>query len=368
MRIGIIGAGQLGQMLGFAARDLGLQCHYLDPAPEPPAAVCGPVLQAAFDDQHALALLAAGSDVLTYEFENVPVDALQDIRQPVTIYPPPQALRHAQDRFAEKQLFEKLQIALPMYRCVDTLEDLRDAAAALRLPLVLKTRRLGYDGKGQCVIREPAEIGAAWESCGGKNLITEQWIDFDFEVSIIGVRNVAGDIVTYPLTRNEHRDGILRVSRAPLENAVLTRKAKDYVSSLLEHLDYVGVLTLELFVVGDQLLANEFAPRVHNSGHWTIEGADPSQFTAHLLAITGQPLTTPQMRGHAGMLNLIGSMPPSLPPIDGASLHDYGKQPRAGRKLGHVTVIGDSPELRDQRLEQLQQIVTQSSAAAGTET
>ena len=362
MRIGIIGAGQLGQMLGFAGRGLGMQCQFIDPSPRPPAAVCGPVLQAEFDDREALTALAKTCDVLTYEFENVPVAALQYIAAKVPVYPPPAALRHAQDRLLEKQLFERLHIPLPAYRRVDSLADLAAAVTALGLPVVLKTRRFGYDGKGQCVIRAATELQAAWRECGGGELIAEQWVEFDSEVSAIGVRNVAGDIVHYPLTMNEHLGGILQVSRAPLENSALTRTAQEYVALLLQELQYVGVLALEMFVVGERLLANEFAPRVHNSGHWTIEGAAPSQFAAHLLAISEQNLQTPQLQGHAGMLNLIGSIPAALRTQSGCTLHDYGKQARAGRKLGHVTVLGDSGADRDQRLAVLQRIVTGSSA------
>ena len=366
MRIGIIGAGQLGQMLGFAARELGMQCRFVDPAPKPPAAAYGAVTRAEFDDRDALARLAASSDVVTYEFENVPVAALQQIADRVPVYPPPAALGHAQDRLAEKQLFQQLHIPLPAYHRVDSRDDLDAAVASLGMPLVLKTRRLGYDGKGQFVIRQPADVSAAWQQCGGSELIAEQWVSFDYEVSAIGARNVAGDIICYPLTRNEHAHGILRTSRAPLQHAALARQAEQHVTALLEHLQYVGVLALEMFVTGEQLLANEFAPRVHNSGHWTIEGAETSQFTAHLLAISNQALPVPRVPGHAGMLNLIGTMPRNLQLPAGASLHDYGKAPRPGRKLGHITVIGDSAEARDALLARVRESVTESTPPAGT--
>ncbi len=240
MRIGIIGAGQLGQMLGFAARGLDMQCQFVDPSPNPPAASCGPVIQAAFDDRHALATLAQNSDVVTYEFENVPVEALQHISDRVPVYPPPEALRHAQDRLAEKRLFDHLHIPLPAYQQVDSLDDLQAAAAVLGLPLALKTRRLGYDGKGQYVIRKPADIQIAWRQCGGNELIAEAWVDFDYEVSAIGARNVSGDVISYPLTRNEHAGGILRTSRAPIENESLTRTAEQYMANLLQNLNYLG--------------------------------------------------------------------------------------------------------------------------------
>ncbi len=358
MRIGIIGAGQLGQMLGFAARDLGMQCQFIDPSPDPPAAVCGPVIQAAFDDADALATLAQNSDVITYEFENVPVAALEKISGQVPVYPPPDALRLAQDRLTEKQLFADLDIPLPVFRRVASLVDLETAADAIGLPLVLKTRRLGYDGKGQLVIRQQADIATAWQQLGSTDLIAEEWVHFDYEVSAIGARSVSGDVITYPLTQNEHVDGILRVSRAPVADKALTRRAEKYMRGLLEHLNYVGILTLELFVAGDRLLANEFAPRVHNSGHWSIEGAEPSQFKAHLVAISGGRLEAPSLRGYAGMLNLIGDIPEQARRLSNGILHDYGKQPRPGRKLGHITVIADTIEARERILAEIKQIVT----------
>ncbi len=228
----------------------------------------------------------------------------------------------------------------------------------MHLNAILKTAMLGYDGKGQFVIQRKADIEAAWQRLGGNELIAEAWIDFDYEVSAIGARNAAGDVITYPLTRNEHADGILRVSRAPVEAEALTELAGRYLSRLLESLDYVGVLALELFVVGDELLANEFAPRVHNSGHWSIEGARPSQFTSHLIAISNGHLEAPQLRGFAGMLNLIGEIPDVDGRLSHCHLHDYGKQAQPGRKLGHITVIADSATERDRLLDEIGRFVT----------
>jgi len=355
MRIGIVGAGQLGQMLGFAARDLGLECRFVDPSDAPPAASAGDVIRRPFDDDVALAELAATCDVVTYEFENVPVEALLRISDRVPVYPPPEALRHAQDRLAEKRLFDSLQIPLPNYRAVDSLDDLRQAAADIGLPLVLKTRRLGYDGKGQFLVRETDDIPRAWNALGGDPLVAESWVNFDCEVSAIGVRTPGGAIALYPLTRNEHSGGILRQSTAPVDDALLESIAGQYMTALLTRLDYVGVLALELFVTGDRLLANEFAPRVHNSGHWTIEGAETSQFANHLRAITSQAPGPTACRGHAGMLNLIGTIPPAARHLDipGCHLHEYGKAPRTGRKLGHITVVADTAAERDRRLRQL---------------
>ena len=358
MRIGIIGAGQLGQMLGYAARDLGMQCVFVDPSPSPPAAACGEVIQAAFDDTTALSTLAETCDVVTYEFENVPIAALDEISDRVPVYPPPAALLHAQDRLTEKQLFTSLDIPLAAFHRVDSKADLETAAATIGLPLVLKTRRLGYDGKGQFVVKTAADISVAWQELGGTELIAEQWVDFDYEVSAIGARNPSGDIISYPLTQNQHVDGILHTSRAPVANEPLTLRAEQYLRRLLEALDYVGVLALELFVTGDRLMANEFAPRVHNSGHWTIEGAQPSQFTAHLLAISDASLIAPLLRGHAGMLNLIGKIPDTARMLQTGTLHDYGKEARPGRKLGHITIIADSTAERERLVSEIEQSVT----------
>lgn len=361
MRIGIIGAGQLGQMLGYAARDLDVECRFVDPSDTPPAADCGEVIQRPFDDAEALAELAATCDVVTYEFENVPVEALHKIEGKVPVYPPAAALRHAQDRLDEKRLFDQLDIPLPGYRIIDSREDIVTAADQLGLPLVIKTRRLGYDGKGQFIIRDRNDIDDAWKALGANSLIAEQWVNFDYEVSAIGARNVDGDVVIYPLSRNVHEDGILRTSRSPIDAPVLTERAETYVRRLLGHLDYVGVLALELFVCDNDLMANEFAPRVHNSGHWTIEGAATSQFENHLRAVMNKPLGSTASVGHAGMINLIGDIPDSVRSLEHGVLHDYGKAPRPGRKLGHITVIAETAASRDALVDIISQSVNQST-------
>lgn len=347
MRVGIVGAGQLGQMLGNAARDLGIECEFLDPSDNPPALSAGNVIKAPYDDPDALATLAANCDVLTYEFENVPVDALAKLNADIDIYPPLAALHSAQDRLLEKALFAKLNMQLPGYCAVDTREDLEAAAKSLGLPFVLKTRRFGYDGKGQFVVRTTAEIEAAWTALGGQPLIAEAFVRYDSEMSIIAARSTTKDIAIYPLSKNHHRDGILHTSVSPILNATLTKKAETYVVDLLRHLDYVGVLALELFVVGDDLLVNEFAPRVHNSGHWSIEGSTTSQFHNHILAVSGRPLGPTDPSAHAGMVNLIGTISDAARHLSDGHFHDYGKEARAGRKLGHITVTADSPGERD---------------------
>ncbi|HNP63896.1 MAG TPA: 5-(carboxyamino)imidazole ribonucleotide synthase [Woeseiaceae bacterium] len=361
MRIGIIGAGQLGQMLGLAARDLGVEVRFVDPSPRPPAAVCGKVIQSAFDDPVALVALAETCDVISYEFENVPVAALQQIDGIAPIFPPAAALSYSQDRLHEKQLFESLGIPLAAFHAIDSRADLNVAARALGLPMVIKTRRLGYDGKGQRVVRDTDDLDIAWKSLGGQPLIAEQWIAFDYEISCIGVRSVSGEIAIYPISKNVHVDGILRTSRSPLAAPRLAETASNYVHRLLDYLNYVGVLALELFVVNDQLLANEFAPRVHNSGHWTIEGSETSQFENHLRAILDMPLGSTASIGHAGMVNLIGKIPEAIRTQSPGVLHDYGKAPRPGRKLGHFTVITDTAVECDELVEKIDKNVNQST-------
>ena len=361
MRIGIIGAGQLGQMLGFAARELGVECRFLDPSDAPPAAACGEAIQRPFDDAVALAELAETCDVVTYEFENVPVEALHEIDDKVPVYPPADALRYSQDRLEEKRIFDRLDIPLPGYRTIDSRDDMVDAVNALGLPCVVKTRRFGYDGKGQFVIRERTDIDDAWGALGGQPLIAEQWVPFDFELSCIGVRNVDGDIAIYPLARNVHVGGILHTSCSPVEAPGLAERAETYVRHLLTHLDYVGVLALELFVCDDDLLANEFAPRVHNSGHWSIEGSKTSQFENHLRAVMNRPLGSTASVGHAGMINLIGEIPDAARSLDDGVLHDYGKSPRPGRKLGHITVTAETADERDRLVDRISETVTGST-------
>ena len=350
--VGVLGAGQLGRMLGLAGRSLGLGFEFLDPADDPPARIAGHVISRPFDDPEALSMLAGRSDVVTYEFENVPVSAVETLAERVPVYPPANALRSAQDRLLEKRLFERLSIPVPPWRQVDTLADLRDAAHEIGVPLILKTRRMGYDGKGQAIISDAAEVESAFDRLRGRPLIAEQRVAFDREVSVFGARRRNGDVVVWPVTENRHDTGILRCSLAPVEDEKVVSTARRYIDALLSDLDYVGVLALELFVAGDRLLANEFAPRVHNSGHWTIDGAVTSQFENHLRAILDLPLGATDAKGHVAMINLIGRIPPEVARLTraGFRLHDYDKSPRPGRKLGHLTAVEPSLESRDLRL------------------
>jgi 5-(carboxyamino)imidazole ribonucleotide synthase len=359
MKIGIIGAGQLGRMLALEGYPLGLRFVFVDQSPDAPGAQVGEIITGSFDDPRALARLADAADVITFDVENVPVEAVREIAAKRPFLPPVAALESAQDRLLEKTLFNELGIPTPRFLPVDDRAGLDGAVAQLGLPAVLKTRRLGYDGRGQAFLRSPSDLDAAWERFGAYPLILEAYVAFECEVSLIGVRGVSGELRCYPLSENVHEDGILRYSRAPLLDENLQATAEAYIVRLMEHLEYAGVLTVEFFVEGGRLLANEMAPRVHNSGHWTIEGAVTSQFENHIRAILDLPLGDTAMRGHAGMVNFLGQLPAlrDVLAITGAHMHSYGKTPRPKRKLGHCTVVADTPEARDAGLERVLRLV-----------
>jgi 5-(carboxyamino)imidazole ribonucleotide synthase len=350
--VGVLGAGQLGRMLGLAGRALDLDFEFLDPAPDPPARIAGHVIARPFDDAEGLAMLAERCDVVTYEFENVPVTAVVALAERVPVYPAANALETAQDRLHEKQLFAQLGIPVPAWQAVESIDDLQRAAEAVGLPMVLKSRRMGYDGKGQAVAHDHDGLREAFARLGGRPLIAEQLVPFDREVSVIGARRKCGETAIWPLSENRHEAGILRCSLAPVDDDAIVAAAHGYIEAMLSHFNYVGVLALELFVVGNRVLANEFAPRVHNSGHWTIDGAVTSQFENHLRAILDLPLGDTAARGHAVMVNLIGCMPTVSGKLAraGFRLHDYDKAPRPGRKLGHITALADSAAGRDRCL------------------
>jgi len=359
MRIGIIGAGQLGQMLALAGYPLAQRFLFLDSSADSPGGQVGPMITGAFDDPASLERLAAETDLVTYEFENVPVAALAAVAKSRPCHPPVEALRISQDRLLEKELFGRLGIPTPAFRAVDSLADLRAAVAAIGLPCVLKTRRLGYDGRGQHYLRRPADVEAAWNALGGVPLILEGFVDFDREVSIIGARSTRGETRCYPLCGNAHREGILRVTLAPATNARLQKAAERHLRRVMDHFGYAGVLTIEFFVQRGRLVANEMAPRVHNSGHWTIEGAVTSQFENHLRAIMGLPLGETRAVGYSAMVNFIGTMPDRdrVLALPGAHHHDYGKAPRQGRKLGHCTIVARTAAERDRILRRLLRLV-----------
>jgi len=357
--VGIIGAGQLGQMLEHAATNIGLSCTCLDISDHSPVSCTGNIGKAACESLNQLSAVAKSCDVVTYEFENVPAAVLRTVETQCPVWPSPTALEYAQDRLAEKKLFQSLGIPVTGHRCVDSAEDLRKASESLGLPLIVKTRRLGYDGKGQRRLESPGEAASVFDDLGGRDLVAEQIVPFDREVSAIGARGVDGEIATYALSKNEHREGILRIARAEVGDTRLASIAHQYLKRLMIRLGYVGILTLELFVLEDQLLANEFAPRVHNSGHWTIEGAKTSQFENHLRAITGMPLGDTSVIGFPGMVNIIGKIPEdsAFDGIGDVILHNYEKSCRPGRKLGHATIIGENAAHRDQLLLRLNAVL-----------
>jgi 5-(carboxyamino)imidazole ribonucleotide synthase len=353
--VGVLGGGQLGRMLGLAGLPLDLRFVFLDPTSEAPAATVGRHIRAAYDDHRALNELVALSDVVTYEFENVPSGPLRLIEARVKLCPSIEALEIAQDRLVEKQVLERAGVPVAPYEAASSQEELENAVIRVGSPAVVKTRRMGYDGKGQMVVRDGATTAGAFDHLGSVPLIVESLVGFDRELSVIAVRSEDGGVFCYPVIENSHRNGILRLSLAPAPDLdpALDHLAKAYARSLMDGLGYVGVLALELFQVGRDLIANEFAPRVHNSGHWTIEGAEFSQFENHLRAILGLPLGSTEVRGHCAMVNLIGSVPPlrSIASIPEAHIHVYGKRVRPGRKVGHVTVCAPDARGRDRLLE-----------------
>jgi 5-(carboxyamino)imidazole ribonucleotide synthase len=341
LHVGIVGAGQLGRMLALAGYPLGIHCVFLDRSAAAPAAQVAPILTGELEDAAQLAALAARSDVLTFDWENISGSALAPLETLTQVRPPRAALEVSQDRLSEKALFSKLRIPVAAHAAIGDKEQLLRAARKLGLPGVLKTRRMGYDGKGQVVLRSPAQIDEAWEAIGGPDLIYERFQEFSREVSLVGARSATGQTVFYPLSANTHGGGILHYSIAPFVNAALERSARTYLKRVMNALSYVGVLTIEFFVVKGRLIANEMAPRVHNSGHWTIEGCVTSQFENHLRAICDLPLGSTRALGHTAMINFLGEMPDRerLLAIDGLAFHDYGKEPRPGRKLGHCTIL-----------------------------
>lgn len=346
MSIGILGGGQLGYMLALAGYPLGMRFRFLDPSPEAPVGRIAPRVTGDFSDRGALEKFAHGLEVVTYEFENVPVDALHFLAKKVAIFPPPGALEAAQDRLREKQVFEKLGIATTEFASVPAASELDLALKKLGLPAVVKTRRMGYDGKGQWTLRTAEDVKIAKEGLPRLPIIVERFVPFTRELSVIAARGKTGEIAFYPLAENHHRNGILRLSLAPAPGITpqIQQAAEDAARKVLESLNYVGVLAIEFFERDGQLLANEMAPRVHNSGHWTIEGAVTSQFENHLRAINGLPLGSTTAIGASAMINLIGEVPDSAKvlAVPSAHLHLYGKEPRPGRKLGHVTLRAPS--------------------------
>jgi 5-(carboxyamino)imidazole ribonucleotide synthase len=344
-------------MLALAGYPLGIECRFIGGGPASPAGQIAPIRTAALDDAAAVAALASEVDVLTFEIENVSIPVLTGVAERVPIYPPLPIVAIAQDRLAEKQLFESLSIPTAKFVAVDKRADLERLGDTLGWPVVLKARRLGYDGRGQRIVKSVTELLAGWDELGRVPAIVEGWVDFERELSLIAVRGADNAQVYYPLTENVHRDGILVSSIAPYGDSPLQRTAEQWLREIMTRFDYRGVLTVEFFATTAGLVANEIAPRVHNSGHWTIEGAETSQFENHLRAVLGWPLGATGIRGHAAMLNFLSRIPEptDILAIPGAHLHDYGKEPRPGRKVGHCTLLDSA---RDRLLARLASLRT----------
>ncbi len=347
MTIGVLGGGQLGLMLAEAGEPLGLSFRFLDPAPEAPAGRQRELVVAAFDDLEAIARFTEGLDLVTFEFENVCRHAAETLTRRVAVRPGVRSLEISQDRSLEKAFLEECGIPVPRHAKAASLAELRQAIETVGTPAILKTRRFGYDGRGQARIDRPEDAEAAWAAVAGVPCVLEERVRFRRELSVIVARSIDGSTAAWPPIENRHEGGILRRSVAPapgLSEATAARAA-GHALALAERLGHFGVLALELFEAADgTLLANEFAPRVHNSGHWTIEGSATSQFENHLRAILGWPLGDTASRGVAAMVNLVGRCPPApqLLGIPAAKVHLYGKASREGRKLGHVTVVGEA--------------------------
>lgn len=346
MEAGVLGGGQLGRMLALAGYPLGIRCTFYDPAPDACAGQVAPIHCASYDDIGSLERFAQDKQVITYEFENVPLQTARWLAEHVVVHPTPRALELFQDRLLEKSFLNEVGIPTPAFAPIDPNDPAR-ALEQVGCPCVVKTRRFGYDGKGQFVANTPEEYFAGVARLGSQPLILEALVPFERELSALGVRGMDGEVRLYPLVENLHREGILRCSLAPAPDSEhLLTVATRYIQQLTHALGYVGVIALEMFQVGDQLLANEVAPRVHNSGHWTIEGAYTSQFENHLRAVLGLPLGVTQARGVCAMVNVIGTIPPiqTILRVPGARLHLYGKAPRPGRKVGHITLCASDRE------------------------
>jgi len=361
MVIGILGAGQLARMLALAGKPLGLKFIFLDPTPIACAADIGKHLIGDYTDKKLLTQLAEESDIITYEFENVPVEIINFLSQQTPVYPSAKALSVGQDRMTEKTFFQNLGLPTAPFAAISSLKDLQLAMPRIGYPAILKTRRLGYDGKGQVILNQEQDLASAWQAINQSPAIIESFIHFEREVSIIASRSVSGEIAYYPLSENTHHKGILRLAKAT-ENDPLQTQAEQYINTLLAALDYVGTIALELFATTDNLIVNEFAPRVHNSGHWTIEGSETSQFENHLRAITNLPLGATNTLGHTAMQNFIGGVPESkkLLSLAQVHLHLYDKEARKGRKIAHATIRTDSSSRFTDLITTLSELAEQS--------
>ncbi|ARU58297.1 phosphoribosylaminoimidazole carboxylase ATPase subunit [Oleiphilus messinensis] len=360
MRIGILGAGQLGRMLALAGYPLNMKFSFFDLSGSPTAGV-GDIFIDSGKCETQLDAFLDQVDIVTYEFEHLPLELTRKIESKKPLYPSSESIRVCQNRVEEKQLFTRLGIPTPEFRVVESSEELAAAAEELGCPVVAKSVTEGYDGKGQAVLKSADEAEAAWNSIGHPQLIVESFINFSRELSVIAVRSTQDEVAVYPLAENSHHQGILRTSIAPAPDLdpEFEEQAKHYISTLMSELDHIGVLTLELFETEQGLMANEMAPRVHNSGHWTMEGARCSQFENHIRAIAGLPLGCTQARSPTSMLNIIGQAGSiqDLLKLPYTHLHLYGKEERAGRKLGHINICADTYKELCQRTENTYQFL-----------
>ncbi len=351
-QIGVLGAGQLAKMLAQAGEKLGIKLSFLAPEADSCAAPLGHLICADYTDENALKQLQNETEAVTFEFENVALSAVEYLEQHGTVYPCADALRVARDRLLEKTMFQELGIETPKFAAVDSLSDLEKAVELIGLPAILKTRTQGYDGKGQAVLRANQDLAIGWESIGKVPAILESMVPFEREISVIATRAANGECKVFPISENIHREGILRLSLSR-EADPKQAMAAEYAQKVMNKFAYVGTMAFELFVVGDHLYANEIAPRVHNSGHWTIEACVASQFENHLRAVAGLDIVEPVLKSKAAMINTIG-FEPDLSNFENhpnVYIHRYGKAERAGRKIGHITVLKN--ELSENDFSQL---------------
>ncbi len=363
--VAVLGGGQLGRMLGLAGLRLGMEFRFLDPDPRCPARAVGELVVGEYHDPAALRALADGASVVTFEFENVPATSLELLAASAPVAPPAASLAASQDRVEEKTLFERCGMATAPWRAVDDASQLDAALDAVGVPGVLKTRRLGYDGKGQRVVRDRSEARGALAALGGVPCIYEAFVSFSRELSIIAVRGADGTVDAWPIGENRHRDGILLHTLAPAAvDGPTAERLRAFASEVMRRLDHRGVLTIEFFDDHGRLLANEMAPRVHNSGHWTIDGAVTSQFENHLRAVTGLPLGSTEARGCSAMVNIVGRVPALDRLVADAEtkVHLYGKSPRPGRKLGHATIVAGSAAEAARALRELEALLDADAA------
>lgn len=359
MKVGILGGGQLAQLLALAAKSLNIKTLCLCERDDEPAKRYSEIMLDA-GDEATLKKFAAEVDVITLENENVSLERLAFLQQFKPVYPGAKAVEYSQDRFLEKSMFVACNIPTVPFANITNQTELEASWQKFNHNTILKTRRFGYDGKGQMRVQTSQQLQEAWQKFQDKPVILEGFLPFDFEVSLIGARNVSGQTVFYPLIKNTHKEGILRLSIAPFIDANLQQQAEGYMGKLFDYLDYVGVLAFEFFVKDNKLYANEIAPRVHNSGHLTLDGASISQFHLHLLSILNLTLPKPTFNKKCAMVNLIGMLPKQeaiLAEVPEAHFYDYGKTARAGRKLGHVNVGADDWATLTEKVQKIETVI-----------